>query len=101
MRSGVAALFMSMYSSDRGFEALCAAYAIHYGTISLHDLSEKIREHCGGSGRFFTRIENYRCLRKTGYKVKGTTQYSICPMWASSYPEMFNRYEAISKELFQ
>lgn len=101
MRAGTAALFMSMYSSDHGFEALCAAYAIHYGTVSLHDLGEAIKEHFHVNGRVFTRIENYRCLMKTGYKVKGTTQYAINPQWAEQYPSFHRQYSLIAQELFE
>lgn len=101
MRAGTAALFMSMYSSDHGFEALCAAYAIHYGTVSRHDLEEGIKEHYPVEGRVFTRIENYRCLQKTGYKAKGTIQYCINQQWAASYPSIYNQYRLIAQELFE
>lgn len=101
MRSGIAALFMHASSTDSAFEALCAAYAIHYGTISLHDLSEAIKEHFEVTGRCFTRIENYRCFVKTGHRVRGTVQYAIDNQWAWNNPITMNQYRAIARELFE
>ena len=101
MRSGTAALFMSASSSDSVFEALCAAYAIHYGSVSLHDLTEQIREFWCGTGRYHTRIDNYRCLAKTGHRIRGTTQYIIDDQWALNNPVQMDRYRAIARELFE
>ena len=101
MRSGTAALFMSASSSDSVFEALCAAYAIHYGSVSLYDLTEQIREFWCGTGRYHTRIDNYRCLAKTGHRIRGTTQYIIDNQWALNNPVQMDRYRAIARELFE
>lgn len=100
MRLGVALLVKSMHSTDSGFRAFCAAYAIARGTVSLHDIAEELREHFDFRGNFFTRIENFEFLRKTGHRVKGTTQYEISPEWRLQHPDFYHQYYLISQELF-